>query len=280
MSVRGPVGESDGVIELVVTDLDGSLWHREEIHPASRAAWAEIEAREIPVLVATGRRLTTTREPLARAGLRPPAIVLNGALGLDLASGETFHRHYWDASGARDALDAFRDAGLEPCVYVEHHHIEVFVGSAPSTHPGHLASLGTRAVVADLDEILARESVLGFGVIGRPPEPLATVAEAIGDRAEAHLSPDANYGDAWTLTVAPPGLSKWAGVLAFCARAEVDPERVLAVGDGPNDHELLAHAAIAVVPDDASPGALALADHVVPSATEGGWGEIVGLLDP
>jgi hydroxymethylpyrimidine pyrophosphatase-like HAD family hydrolase len=280
MSVPGPDGWSHGVIELVVTDLDGSLWHREEIHPASRAAWAEIEAREIPVLVATGRRLTTTREPLARAGLRPPAIVLNGALGIDLASSETFHRHHWDTRSACVALDAFRGVGLEPCVYVEHEHIEIFVGSRPSTHPDHLASVGTRAVVADLDEILTREAVLGFGVIGRPPEPLRAVADAIGDRAEVHLAPDANYGAGWTLTVAAPGLSKWAGVLAFCARAGVDPDRVLAVGDGPNDHELLAHAAIAVVPDDASPGALALADHVVPSPTEGGWSEIVGLLDP
>jgi hydroxymethylpyrimidine pyrophosphatase-like HAD family hydrolase len=265
------------VIELVVTDLDGSLWHREEIHPASRAAWTEIEARGVPVLVATGRRLTTTREPLARAGLRPPAVVLNGALALDLASGETFHRHHCDAASARVALDAFRGAGLEPCVYVEDHHIEVYVGSTPSTHPGHLASLGTRAVVADLDEILEREAVLGFGVIGHPPDPLTAVVDAIGRRAEAHLAPDAHWGG-WTLTVAPPGLSKWAGVLAFCARADIDAARVLAVGDGPNDHELLTHAAIAVVPDDASPGALALADHVVPSPTEGGWGEIVGLL--
>jgi hydroxymethylpyrimidine pyrophosphatase-like HAD family hydrolase len=265
------------VIELVVTDLDGSLWHREEIHPATRAAWAEIEARGLPVLVATGRRLTTTREPLARAGLRPPAVVLNGALALDLASGETFHRHHCDAASARVALDAFRGAGLEPCVYVEDEHIEVFVGSRPSTHPGHLASFGTRAVIADLDDVLATESVLGFGVIGHPPGQLAAVVATIGDRAEAHLAADTHWGG-WTLTVAPPGLSKWAGVLAFCGRAGIDSERVLAVGDGPNDHELLAHAAIAVVPDDASPSALALADHVVPSPIEGGWSEIVRFL--
>src|SRR3954451_17994724 len=115
------------MIELVVTDLDGSLWHHEEIHPSPLAAWSELEARGIPVMVATGRRLTTTREPLARAGLTPPAIMLNRALALDLATDERFHRQHYDAHVAAAVLDAFRPAGLDPVVYVEHEHIEVYV---------------------------------------------------------------------------------------------------------------------------------------------------------
>ena len=110
--------------------------------------------------------------PLARWGLTPPAIVLNGALALDLATDERFHRHHYDADVAARVLDAFRAAGLDPCVYVEHDDIEVYVGARPSTNPGHLASFGTRAVTADLDEIVATAPVLGFGVIGHPLEPL------------------------------------------------------------------------------------------------------------
>jgi hydroxymethylpyrimidine pyrophosphatase-like HAD family hydrolase len=265
------------MIELVVTDLDGSLWHHEEIHPATRAAWAALERRRVHVIVATGRRLTTTREPLARAGLTPHAVVLNGALGLDLASGETFHRHHYDAPVAAAVLDAFRTAGVHPVVYVEHHHIEVYVGARTSTHPGHLASFGTRAVRADLDEIVRTEPVLGFGVIGHDHDTLAVAVSSIGDRAESHLAADSRWGGS-TLTVAPPGLSKWAGVLAYCERAGVDASRVLAVGDGPNDRELLTHAAVAVVPEDAFPEALALADHVVASPQQGGWAQIVDLV--
>lgn len=266
------------VIELVVTDLDGSLWLHEEIHPAALAAWSELEARGIPVIVATGRRLTTTRDPLARWGLAPPAVVLNGALALDLASGERFHRHHYDAVVAARVLDAFRAAGLEPCVYVEHAHIEVYVGDQPSTNPGHLASFGSRAVPADLDQIVATTPVLGFGVIGHPREPLMHVVGTIGDHAETHLSGDSQWGGD-TLTVAPPGLSKWAGVLAYCELAGIDSGRVLAVGDGPNDRELLTHAAIAVVPESAFPDALALADHLVPAPNDGGWAAILDLVE-
>jgi hydroxymethylpyrimidine pyrophosphatase-like HAD family hydrolase len=265
------------VIELVVTDLDGSLWVNEEIHPAALAAWSELEARGIPVIVATGRRLTSTRDPLARWGLAPPAIVLNGALALDLATDERFHRHHYDADIAARVLDAFRAAGLEPCVYVEHVDIEVYVGARPSTNPGHLASFGTRAVPADLDEIVATVPVLGFGVIGHPLEPLVHVVGTIGDHAETHLSGDSQWGGD-TLTVAPPGLSKWAGVLAYCELAGLDAGRVLAIGDGPNDTELLTHAAIAVVPESAFTEALAIADRLVPPPDQGGWAHILDLV--
>ena len=265
------------VIELVVTDLDGSLWVHEEIHPATLAAWSELEARGIPVIVATGRRLTTTRDPLARWGLAPPAIVLNGALALDLATNERFHHHHYDADVAAHVLEAFRSAGLEPCIYVEHVDIEVYVGARPSTNPGHLASFGPRAVPADLDEIVATVPVLGFGVIGHPLEPLMQVVSAIGTDAETHLSDDSLWGGD-TLTVAPPGLSKWAGVLAYCDRAGVDSGRVLAIGDGPNDRELLTHAAVAVVPESAFPDALALADHLVPPPDDGGWAKVLDLV--
>jgi hydroxymethylpyrimidine pyrophosphatase-like HAD family hydrolase len=263
---------------LVVTDLDGTLWAPGElIHPATRAAWAELDRRGVPVLVATGRRLTTTRAPLARAELAPPAVVLNGALAVDLATDERFHRHTYHPGDAATVLAAFRAAGLEPCVYVEHDDIEVYVGGRPSTHPDHLASFGPRAVTADLDEIVAGMPVLSFGVIGHDGAVLARVPGQLDGHAETHLDDDRTFGGS-TLTVSPRGLSKWAGVVAYCARAGLDPADAIAIGDGPNDRELLTHAAVAVVPSDGSADALALADHVVPPAAEGGWARVLELV--
>ena len=52
---------------------------------------------------------------------------------------------------------------------------------------------------------------------------------------------------------------------------------MLAIGDGPNDVELLTHAAVAVVPESAFPDALAVADHLVPPP-DGGWAKILDLV--
>lgn len=267
-------------VELVVTDLDGTLWDvPDTLHPATTAAIAELERRGTPLLVATGRRLASTREPLLRFGLTPPVVVLNGALVVDLATGERIHRHAFSTDDAGAVLQAFLGAGIEPCVYVEHDEVDAFVGSSPSTHPTHLASFGEWVRVADLGEVVANHPILAFGVIGVVDVPVEPLAEALRPIANPHVSRERQYDGGTTITVAPPELSKWDGVAAFCRHRGLDASRVLAIGDGPNDLELLEGALIAVAPTDSHPEALARADHVVPPASRGGWAELLELLD-
>jgi hydroxymethylpyrimidine pyrophosphatase-like HAD family hydrolase len=265
-------------VQLVVTDLDGTLWDPEQrLHPATVGAIAELERRGVPLLVATGRRVTSTRDPLARAGLFPPAVVLNGALALDLSTGVRFHRQPFSATDATFVLEAFASVGLEPCVYVDDPEIDVFVGDHPSTHPLHIAGLGACARHGRLDEVVVCEPVLSFGIMGRPAELLEPARKAIGGRATVYIGRAVDFGDA-VLTVAPTGLSKWAGVEAFCQREGLDPGAVLAVGDGANDVEMLDAAAVAVVPSEADAGAAVRADHVIGIPADGGWAEILDLL--
>ena len=268
-------------IDLVVTDLDGTLWDTSDIaalHPRTSAAVHELERRGLPLLVATGRRLASTRAPLARFGLTPPAVVLNGAMVVDLATDERLYRHPFHPDDATAVLRHFLDAGLQPCVYVEHDEVDVFVGENPSTHPEHLRSFGEWVRTGDLAEVVATEPILAFGIISIPPDEIVEVAEKLDAVANAHLSDERQYSGGMTITVAPPEQSKWEGVEAYCAHRGLDPTRVLAIGDGPNDLELLDGAAIAVVPADAHPDALARADHVVPPASDGGWAGLLDLL--
>ncbi|MGY6501940.1 MAG: HAD family hydrolase [Acidimicrobiales bacterium] len=268
-------------IELVVTDLDGTLWHTTDIaalHPRTTAAMAELERRGVPLLVATGRRLASTRAPLARFGLAPPAVVLNGAMLVDLATDERLYRHAFSSDDAARVLSAFLDAGVEPCVYVEHDEVDAFVGDNPSTHPDHLHSFGEWVRTGALVDVVAEHPILAFGVIGVTEGRIHEVADALAGVANAHLSDERQYSGGMTLTVAPPELSKWDGVVAFCTHRGLDPAAVLAIGDGPNDLELLDGAAVAIVPADGHVDALARADHVVPPALDGGWADLLDHL--
>jgi HAD superfamily hydrolase (TIGR01484 family) len=265
-------------VDLVVTDLDGTFWFdNEQTHPATVAAWRELERRGIPVLVATGRRLASTRDPLAQLGLSPPAVVLNGALAVDLATGDRFHTSPYDVNDAVAVLRAYRAAGLEPCVYVDHHEVDVFVSARPSTHPDHLAAFGTSAREADLEEIVHTVPVLMFGIMGHPIEPFRALSASLAEAAETHVNGLDQYGG-HSCTATPAGLSKWVGVVEFCTRAGLDPARVLAIGDQVNDRELLAAAAIAVAPADGHPDIVRDAHHVVASPRAGGWAGILDLV--
>jgi HAD superfamily hydrolase (TIGR01484 family) len=266
-------------IELVVTDLDGTLWTAgEELHHATLDAWRTLESRGGTVMVATGRRVTSTREPLSRLGLSPHAVVLNGALAVDLATDERFHRQCYTAADAARVLAAFRAVGVEPCVYVDHPDRDVHIGEAPATHPSHLATLRISGGPVELEGVIDDHEILMFGLMGHPDrEALAEVAAALADSAEVHLAPDSQFGG-HSFTVTPQGLSKWVGVTACCERLGLDPSRVLAIGDGTNDVELLASAAIGVVPRDGSAVALEVADVVVSPTRDGGWAEILDLV--
>jgi HAD superfamily hydrolase (TIGR01484 family) len=270
-----------GGVDLVVTDLDGTLWHTEhEVHAETRAALDGLVGSGMPVLVATGRRVTSTRVPLARIGHQLPAVVLNGALGLDLATGERFHRDGFSPADAAAVLDGWRSAGLEPCVYLDDPVLDVVVGRHPSTNPGHLQTLGASATVADLDEVVRTKSVLAFTVIGLEHARAVAGRDAIEatGAGEAFLDRALDYPGTAALQIAPTGRSKWDGVLSFCRLHGLDPDRVLAIGDGPNDLELLGRAAISVAPRNGYPEAVRLAHHTVPPPDEGGWARILDLL--
>ena len=277
-------------VSLVVTDLDGSLWHTDDHLPdAVIDAIHDLERRNVPLLVATGRRLTSTRDPLARFGLAPPAIMLNGAIGVDLATGERFHLAPYPVADALAAYDAFVSVGLSPVVYVDDPRYDVFISEAPDTNAEHVQALGdtagvrwgpeSRRAVDDLRVAVATTPVLGFSMIGVPFPPAEAAFEALQGVVEVHLDRSIDFPGLASLTAAPRDQSKWDGVLAFCALHDLDATRVLAVADGPNDIELLTNAAVRAVPAIAHPAALELATHVIPAAQDGGWAEILPLLD-
>jgi hypothetical protein len=77
---------------------------------------------------------------------------------------------------------------------------------------------------------------------------------------------DLTFGGS-VMSVRPRGVTKWCGVVAYCERERLDPGRVLAIGDGENDLELL-RAAFARAGE-----ALAAAGSVQAAVGGEGWPE-------
>lgn len=265
-------------IDLVVTDLDGTLWDGDvAVHDRTLAAVATLEERDVPLLVATGRRRRSAQQALAAAGLAPPAVLLDGALGIDLATGAEFHRRSFGPDRAGLVLDAFLAQDLQPCVYIAGNGTDVVVGSEPATHPRHLDALEPWLRRGDLAAATAHEDVLCFGIVGGDRGRLDEVAASLAPHASALVTDDRVFGGA-TVMVAPHQVTKWDGVEAFCRARGLDPTRVLAIGDGENDVELLRRSAVACVVEDGCAEALACADVVVGPAVRGGWAELLDHL--
>jgi len=177
-------------------------------------------------------------------------------------------------------LEACRSVGCDPVVYLDHPDLDAVISHTPTTHPGHVAGFGDAVRVADLDQVVAQESVLGFSMIGVPFPSADAAVVAIDGVAETHVDRSIDYPGTASFTAAPRGQSKWDGVLAFCAHRGLDPTRVLALADGPNDLELLDGAAVRLVPEVSHPAARERADHVIAPPADGGWAEVLDHLGP
>lgn len=267
-------------VELVVSDLDGTLWSApgRRVADETRRALAELEERDIPVLIATGRRARGARRALADLELPMfPGIFFDGAVGADLRDGTTFFHHLLDPELAIWIYDVFDAYGLSPCVYVDGPE-DVLVGTKPSTHPDHLVDLAIEARTEDLRGAVWNSDVYGFALCGISGSRVAPVREALyqADDIVVRSTPDRQLGGV-VLNVRPAGLHKWSGIQAFCAARGLDDTKVLAIGDSDNDIEMLVGAAVACVTADGTTGALEHAHHVVSGSD--GWHEILAHLD-
>lgn len=267
-----------GPIELVVTDLDGTLWGvAHAVHPRTRHAIDELARRDVGLLAATARRPGGARRLLAANDLRLPAVLLDGALARD-TDWTTIHADWFDSTTAAAVLDTFCTHGLEPCVGVlAADDVDARLGPQPSTHPDHVSYLADWSIRADLDEVVAIETVQSFVVCGLAAAALRPVAAALEGWAAVTLTWDAQFA-AFTITVRPPGVDKWRGVQAYCTRYGIDEGAVLAVGDGLNDIELLQAATIGCVVEGSDARVVAAADHVVGPPQSGGWADLLDHL--
>jgi Cof subfamily protein (haloacid dehalogenase superfamily) len=264
---------------LVVTDLDGTLWDTTMVcHPRTLEAVHALDQAGVGLLVATGRRAESARTSLEHNGLVLPSVLLNGSLGVDFRTGETFHHHPYAADDVTLVLEMLGAHGLSPCLYTADGLMQV--SQEPSSSGHHLESVGLDVRRHDDLTAAARDlSVLGMSILGIEHDRVAEAAQALRhtDLGEVALYTDDLF-DGWSLMVQPPGISKWRGIQAWLSHSNVNPDRIVAIGDGGNDVEMLDAADIGVAVAGANSGALACAEVVIGRPETGGWADVLDIV--
>lgn len=263
-------------VSVVVTDLDGTLWDSTTVvHDRTLLAVRALQARGLPVLVATGRSTRSALHLLERNELSLPIVALDGAVCRDV-DGSVFHQVVFSRDDALGVLHAMRAHELHPVV-----HIDAPPADA-ATDPGAALLAAQEAFYRDtllrrsLDKLVQQVPVHQFVAYGQP-RALDGASSAASPYGNCTINRNALFGGT-ALTVDPFGATKWEGVRQFCERYDLDPGGVLAVGNGENDVDLLEHAHVACVVRDGCDEALAVATHVIDTPTVGGWAAVLDLL--
>lgn len=253
------------MIRWIVTDLDGTLVGRDlAMVPSSRDALRRFRAAGGEVVIATGRMELSARPFYEELALDGPAILYNGARTVDLGSGAVLRSRHLPPDAWRTLLRMFGElpAGVYPVAFRD----------------------GEALAVDDVPEL--RDYARRDGISLRDPGDWAalpageiTKCMLIGDPLPELTIPGTVTvrSEATYLEVLPEGATKGTALRALAAARGVPLEQVAAVGDNPNDIDMITAAGLGVAVGDGHPDVRAAADVVVGACADGAVADVVEL---
>jgi 5-amino-6-(5-phospho-D-ribitylamino)uracil phosphatase len=222
---------------LIALDIDGTVLHEDGTLPD--AAVREVHRLRDAgheVMLATGRSVAMTLPVLDRLDLTPEFLVCsNGAITLarDTDAPTGYRRHHVETFDATDVLTRIR-----PHLSQANYAVEDETGVYRYTGWFPDGALGAISHEVPFEE-LCSEPATRVVVIspGHAMEEFLAVVELMG----LH---QVSYNVGWTawLDIAPDGVNKSTALERVRHALDIDGSRVLAVGDGRNDIDMLAWA--------------------------------------
>ncbi|KAL1529640.1 hypothetical protein AB1Y20_000582 [Prymnesium parvum] len=275
---RSPSPHCAQRLDAIVLDADGTLLDPE--HRLSPNAFEAIrEAREagIKVICATGRARAGpwVEDILKPLGLMAPGVFIQGLTAFS-DSGERILNQDLDPSVTQRVQQICEgDSSVTVCAFCQ----ETLAAPRLDARTEHYARYGE-----------AQPEISEGRAAGQPWE----VVDAVGGRVVNKLLILTDSADSvpalrerlekalgglpcrvvraldWTLEILPEGSSKAEGVKALLASMRIQPQHVMAVGDGENDLELIQMVGVGVAMGNAVPALKQAADYSTTSSVEGG----------
>lgn len=250
---------------LVALDIDGTLLgHDGSLSTAVIDAVAALRDSGTHVVLATGRG-TPSVIPIAQAlGLTHGwAVCSNGAVTVRLDPALDGGYEFVDVVTFDPAPAVRLLLAEDPDVLVA---VEDLGRGFKVSAPFPVGELTSDVQVVTLDELLAEPVArVTLRAPGRPSEDFIALVE----RAGMH---GVTYAVGWTawLDITPDGVSKASALERVREWAGVASDRTLAAGDGMNDREMLAWAALGVAMGNADAGTVAIANAVTARVEQDG----------
>jgi len=255
--------------DAILLDLDGTLvTDAGFVHPDTLATLGAAQACGVRVMVATGRSEGGTIPVLAETGIATPAIVYNGA-GVYCPVGRKLLEERVLSNRTIERTLAF--ARAHDLLFIVMRFGEKF--SMPPRTPEERRAL---EFLEDLHvvppEQLPKESVMRltlFSTRHDSPEALGASLEAAIDQP-AYLTwfplaslPHQRENPLLVVDVQPPSRGKGEALRVIEETYGIPPERVVAVGDAPNDVPMLERAGLAVAMANATSDVKAVAHRII-----------------
>lgn len=266
-----------GPARVVASDLDGTLLRSDgTVSPRTRAAWAAAEEAGLVTVLVTARPPRWLDDVEAVVGPHGIAVCANGAFVYDVPARRVVAETGFDAAALAEVVADLRRELPGIAFAAERRsgfHVE---DGYASDHP--LPADAVRGPVGAQGAPRATEG----GVVGKllarhdamPDEEFrAAVARVVGERGALHFS-----GARGLAEISAPGVSKAAGLAAWCAERDLPAAFVWSFGDMPGDLPMLTWAGTGVAVGNGHPDVVAAADLVTEANDDDGVALVVEHL--
>ncbi len=253
-------------IRLIAFDMDGTvLYDRKEISPRLQAILKKALAQGIYVVPCTGRGRCEVPATVAALPMTH-SITSNGALCVDEGADQVLHENLipWEKAvkifRELKEMNTFVTVHMDGIVYFEHddeEYIRDYYDAADymKIHLTHSAADLVAERKRDPEKVYAR---------AENEEHHIRVKQAVSEIYPLFYSSSATENMEFSM----PGCSKGSTLKWLCEYLKVEPDQVVAFGDGENDKEMLTFAGIGVAVGNANPICKAAADVVIGTYAE------------
>jgi 5-amino-6-(5-phospho-D-ribitylamino)uracil phosphatase len=260
---------------IVALDVDGTVLHEDgTLTDTTIAAVQRVAAAGHHVMLATGRSVSITLPVLERLGLVSDYVVCaNGAivLGRDADAPLGYERVHVETFDPTDVLTTIREHLGDASFAVEDEEgLFRYAGTFPD------GALAATSEQVEFDELKALPATR---VVVISPDHQIDDFLSVVDRMGLRK---VSYNVGWTawLDIAPDGVNKATGLQIVADRLGIPVERVMVIGDGRNDIDMLAWAGVGVAMGQAPEDVVAAADRMTGSDLEDGVAQALDAAFP
>lgn len=257
-------------LDLLALDIDGTLLdHKGEITPRTREVLQEIRLQGTSIVLATGRRFSSTLPVVEELQIDTPVITHNGALIFEPNSRNIIYDQ------------AMKMADVLPFISLDMEELDFYLHCADNIlfyyQPRH--SWGIRYLKRNGPYV---ENIKEDGFDGRPVHRLVIcgrdgqvssfqekVFEVKGEIRQIYLKSKVDEGIT-LLEILHSNASKGTALQHLAGKWQIPPQNVLAVGDETNDMEMIKWAGMGVAMGNAVPELKETADRVCRDNTQEG----------
>ena len=261
--------------DLVVLDLDGTILNPQRatrFSPAVCAAIADLHEAGIKVTIGTGRTLDLMQGYAQELGITLPVITTQGAIVADPITRQILSETLMSIKEARKVADWVDQTTLTTVFYFTDAEGNVTV---------YQNQMGGDADFYDHVFGSPRHHQPQFGPLvhahdAHPPVKFITINDNAIEQDITpplterfpHLTITRTHSQLVEGTA--KGINKGAGIRTLCQILDIDPRRVLAIGDNDNDIAMLEAVGFGIAMGNGSPGAKAVAHWIAPTIEEDG----------